>query len=289
VLVMYIFGLCFLQATTAYLVETPLDQADPFTVEAAIEHWGSIFKCMMSLYMAITGGSDWAPLAEPLLEIGEAYYFLFLFYIALLSFAILNVLTGIFAEQATEVRKADQENIIHEEMERDQSCKKDIRRLFNEIDKDRSGSVVWSEFTAFLENDDAWAARVRAFFRTLEIEMSSAKELFQLMEEKSKGGRIRCDDFIESCVRYKGNAKMIDVTALQHDTRTFSKQLAIFMLYTEERFNSMFESLVPGLDENPVYPLMKRLKNGRCPVMYGEKAQHAKLLVQATVSRTLGQ
>merc|ERR550532_3897702 len=108
-LVMYTFGLAFLQATTAHLQDNG-GQAEP----DLFKYWGSLGSCCVTLYMAVTGGADWAPLAEPLSQVGILYHYLFLFYIALLTFAILNILTGIFAKAAMDVRQQDQENVLQE-------------------------------------------------------------------------------------------------------------------------------------------------------------------------------
>ena len=58
-----------------------------------LEYWGSVFRCMRSLFQAITGGDDWTIFADPLTGAGYHYYLLFMFYIAFITFSVLNVLT----------------------------------------------------------------------------------------------------------------------------------------------------------------------------------------------------
>merc|ERR1719230_649343 len=97
VLILYLFGLVFMQATTGYLERA---DADAETSEKLLRNWGTVFKALTSLYMAITGGDDWANIGDPLRKVGDHYYVIFLFYISVLFFAILNIVTGIFLQNA---------------------------------------------------------------------------------------------------------------------------------------------------------------------------------------------
>ena len=91
-LMLYIFGVIFLSAVRQVLTE---DNLNPYLTDAEkaelISNWGSVAGCMLSPYMAITGGEAYA-LGEPLKHAGDHFYLLYLFYIAFLSFAVLNVL-----------------------------------------------------------------------------------------------------------------------------------------------------------------------------------------------------
>mmetsp|Transcript_10237 Transcript_10237/g.19450 ORF Transcript_10237/g.19450 Transcript_10237/m.19450 type:complete len:608 (-) Transcript_10237:91-1914(-) len=263
-LVMYVFGLVFLQAATAYLSETPKQKLDKDTVSGIEEFWGDLGTSILTLYMVITGGYDWADIAEPLKKAGEIYYILFLLYVAALTFAILNILTGIFAEAAMKIRQRDHENVTHEEMTRDKSAENDIRRLFQKLDADHSGAIMWEEFKSHLNNRE-----VRAFFNTLEIEASNAEDLFHLLGNGEN--KVTCDAFIHGCKRYKGAARSLDILALAHETRRFSSDMDLFMQFFEEKCYTLQRALTGSPAPLTVQPLEPRFAVAGCKQQKKEK------------------
>merc|ERR550532_3496428 len=177
-LIMYIFGICFLQAVTAHLQETePLVLQKTSVEEDIMEHWGSVETSMRTLLMAITGGNDWKELAAPLWQVGAHYYILFLFYIAFIVFAVLNLLTGIFVDQAMQMAALDRDNVIHEALEKEDSFARNMRDLFASVDADQSGQITWKEF-----NTHAKDKNVQRYFAAMELDVSDAKQLFTLLD-----------------------------------------------------------------------------------------------------------
>merc|ERR1712151_289020 len=133
-LVQYIFGLCFLQAVSTYLSETKPENVDP-EVHAAIEkYWSSVYASLVTLYMAVTGGSDWEPLADPIRLSGWLYYWLFLFYIAFCMITVLNVLTGMIVDSTMEASESDEKD--HEVEFADHEYVTKIRQFFGRSDVD---------------------------------------------------------------------------------------------------------------------------------------------------------
>jgi hypothetical protein len=199
---------------------------------------------------------------------GELYYVLFLLYVATLTFAILNILTGVFAEEAMKVRQGDQENVIYEEMNRDKSVVKDIGKLFARLDADGSGSISWDEFEGYLERRE-----VKAFFSTLDIDASNAKELFDLLGNGKR--RVGCQAFINGCTKYKGFAKSIDILSMSHETKKFSEDLTIFMKYVEEKCYVVKRALTGSPAPLPVQSLDGRFAAAGCKQPKKEKSASA--------------
>merc|ERR1719149_373861 len=115
-IMMYMFGLCFLNAITVFLNDNK--DIEPPVMEGITLYWSSVPQAMMTLFWAVTGGADWEPLAGPIRTADGFFYSLFFFYIAFAAFAVLNVLTGMFVMQADEVAQADEENVVGELMNR---------------------------------------------------------------------------------------------------------------------------------------------------------------------------
>merc|ERR1719188_2345329 len=114
---MYIFALFFVQSLAGYLADTPNVVDDEETFEGIKSYWDSVPQAAVTLYMAVSGGSDWEPLAAPLKNAGTGYYCVFLFYIAFSMVSLLNVVTGMFVDTAMKVSENDGQEVLEEIME----------------------------------------------------------------------------------------------------------------------------------------------------------------------------
>merc|ERR1712110_916982 len=63
-IVLYVFGVIFLQGYQGYLASP--DMYNAVHDEDLRKYWGSIWSAMLTLYSAITGGYDWNDIARPL-------------------------------------------------------------------------------------------------------------------------------------------------------------------------------------------------------------------------------
>merc|ERR1719487_1045274 len=88
---------------------------------------------MESLYMACTGGEDWRAFSEPLKDAGQLYYFTFIFFIAFVSLAVLNMLTGIFTEKAIRVASSDKAGVLLEHLQNEREMVEELCRTFLSI------------------------------------------------------------------------------------------------------------------------------------------------------------
>merc|ERR1712224_1103968 len=86
--VSYMFGIALLQASTDYLRTN--EGAPPNVRSRIYYYWGSVMKAMGSLYMSSLGGEDWIRIVEPLAHVGGFFYCLFVLYIAIFAFVIMN-------------------------------------------------------------------------------------------------------------------------------------------------------------------------------------------------------
>jgi len=236
-LIMYIFGICFLQAVTGHLQETEPLELQKTSIEVDIfMWWGSVETSMGTLLMAITGGNDWKYLAEPLWQVGGLYYGLFLFYICFIVFAVLNVLTGIFVDQAMQMAKLDRDNVIQEALSKEENFARNMRDVFAIVDKDGSDMITWSEFKKHI-NDQ----RVQSYFAAMDLAVSDAKQLFMLLDNNGSN-TIELGEFIGGCTRLKGGAKSMDLITLMEDNKHSMGQIGIFMGFVKDSFDAILRS-----------------------------------------------
>merc|ERR1719316_978019 len=99
--------------------------------------FGSVLLSTYSLYKAMSGGADWGDVAQPLEDrISVLFAPFFCIYIAFAVFAVLNVVTGVFVNEAMVMASRDQELVIQEQLSQEGNEIDDFTRMFEEADTD---------------------------------------------------------------------------------------------------------------------------------------------------------
>merc|ERR1712176_831694 len=96
-------------------------------------------------------------------------------------------------------------------------------------DLDKSGTLSWEEFRAHLENQ-----KVRAYFQTLDLDVSQAHVLFALLDADGSN-QVTIDEFLDGCMRLKGQAKSIDLNMLLYMNKKVFDQISLFMRCYEQK------------------------------------------------------
>merc|ERR1719230_2191248 len=109
--VTFIFGLCFVQATTDYIREQG-DSVHSEVKDFLFVHWGSVSIAMYSLFATALGGFDWDPVATSLHDMDPVMFYLFLFFVSFFFCVITNTLTSLFVEATMHNSAKDHQAII---------------------------------------------------------------------------------------------------------------------------------------------------------------------------------
>merc|ERR1712232_258381 len=115
-LLFYMFGIGFTVAVTSHL-----EAVDTWTSserQALLDYFGTLDRSMLSLYMSMSGGNSWDVYYTALEPLPGFYRFLFLVFITLAVFAVVNIVTGVFVENAMQSSVSDRENIVTDELEK---------------------------------------------------------------------------------------------------------------------------------------------------------------------------
>merc|ERR1711862_592189 len=101
-------------------------------------NWDGLLVSMRSLVYSITGGKDWAYLAGPfwLTHHGPLHGMLYVAFIVLTVFGLLNMLVATFAKEAADILTWDHEIVLDHERAIDSAIEKQYRHLFGLIDRD---------------------------------------------------------------------------------------------------------------------------------------------------------
>lgn len=185
-------------------------EANSQQVEALEVHFGSLGSTMLSMFMSITAGVDWAEVCTPLMEqISPWMAPLFATYIAFSLLAMLNVVTGVFVESVLKSQATD----------RDLFMVSNARELFQSLEGGMCSNMTWETFESKLD-----APQMQAFLKAIDVDPSEARGLFKLLDLDGSG-EVSADEFLNGALRLRGAAKALDVALLIQEVRNIERQI----------------------------------------------------------------
>lgn len=237
-LVVFLFACAFTQAVS--VLRSEAEDIDDIDSQLMI-YWSSLPRSMFTLFKAITGGLSWDEVVEPLSDAGELSVALFVVYISFVQLAVLNVLTGVFCQNAIDSAKHDQELVTQAVLSTKEMYIRQVHQIFKDIDTDQSGTLTIQEFEKHLSNE-----HVKAYFDALELDASDIWVLFKLMDNNG-AHEIDSEEFVSSCLRLKGAAKGLDLARLAWDHSYMSKRLHRFIRRTDDSIQTLSKRLTEVL------------------------------------------
>jgi len=200
-LVTYVFGVTFMQLSAAHL--TGSNGQDSLL----ITYYGTLSRTILTLFMTISGGMLWNEALRPLSEIHWVVDILFLFYIFSTVFCCLNIMTGIFVDNAQVSKKTD-ETVVRQEWEKERrQWIADAAELFYKVDSDDTGEVTKTKLTSNLYTD-----KVQTLLRKLGIHADgyTPSELWELMDLGGSGTGMQAE-FAHAVRQMMGQGRGIDI------------------------------------------------------------------------------
>lgn len=204
-----------MQQVTDFLVESPSANFN----DKLSEQWGSIFASSYTLYMVMSGGVSWKDVSEPLLDMHWIHGLALFFYVFFTLFVVTNIITSIFVDTALQSTAQDREEVIQRNLRNRDVLLAQMTNIFEEADEHGSGAVSFETFQRHMHDE-----RVRAYLRSVELDVTEARSLFLLLDTDGSGS-INITEFVFGCMRLKGPARSIDLAILMHDSRLLHELL----------------------------------------------------------------
>jgi len=186
--------------------------SDEETVAFLFEYFGSLWLGMYTLFKCITGGMDWETVSDPLRRISPLLVVAFCLYVALGTLCMLNLITAVFLETATNKSKTmfKREAVMDDMSNRIQwtvNTKALFKSVLHGVDTERNGrddsdpheSVSLLQFKSLLWTNP----RVMAHLAKDGLHMYSAGDIFNIIDDNGDG-TIDLNEFVVGLHRLKG-------------------------------------------------------------------------------------
>eukprot|EP00930_Biecheleria_cincta_P025924 TRINITY_DN18374_c0_g1_i1.p1 TRINITY_DN18374_c0_g1~~TRINITY_DN18374_c0_g1_i1.p1 ORF type:complete len:808 (+),score=176.48 TRINITY_DN18374_c0_g1_i1:194-2425(+) len=222
-LVMFTIGVTIMQIATVFVEGNRDDALQAQTIADLKEYYGSLLRTILTLYMAIAGGIDWRDSVVPLREIHIVMELLVSGYVFFTTFCCLNIVTGIFVDNAKALKMADEEAMFQEALAERRRWISEVADLFSKVGNTSKGCESFDFETFKMKMHDI---RVQTIFRKLgiNVDTTSAEELWEILDTDNSGN-IDQEEFANGIKHFHGDAKSIDVYRLRRDGKKFSKQI----------------------------------------------------------------
>jgi len=247
-LILYLHTVIILQGLIFKLRNNPESTADPAFMDDVTNLYGSVWVSLFTLLGSITGGIDWIEATACLQEIGLTFRVIYCFFIFFTVIGVLNVLTGVFVERASELCGLDKDLVIQNQLKRNQTFLTEMTKLFKEANVSNTGTLGWHEFRDYLQDE-----RAQAFFATQQLDSFDARTLFDVLNSGGLDHEISMDEFIVGCQRLKGQARSVELIAVLNETRSINKKLRQVLydggtrqsIYSTGDFDSLLLPMTP--------------------------------------------
>jgi len=218
----YMFALLFTSATSEYIASLQsmqLSSQQSGLLQNLNNSFGTLTITMRTLYESVTGGHDWGATADLLRDLHGFWLFLFLFYQFFSTFALMNVVTGVFCNGAIEGAQQDHTEVLEAHVASAQVYVNRFKALFRHIDTDHNGIISVEELEAHLDDEE-----VQAYFLSMDIQPHEAWTLLTILATENSS-EIDFEEFILSCMRFRGNARAVDLASISYQNKDVKKRL----------------------------------------------------------------
>lgn len=238
-LMIFVFAVWFTTNATFYLREYA-DSSSPTWYEDLANsttqnvhdiknNFGTLGATTYSLLRSMLGGINWGILCDMLLKMDTISPMLFIFYILFTMLAVLNIVTGVFVDNAGAAAKTQRDYIIEKEREVKETYIRELQNLFWQMDDDGSGTLTAEEMQQLVKDPS-----MAAYFTALGFEPHDCVRLFTLLDTDSSG-TVDIEEFLDGCLRLKGFARSIDVHFIMVLIHRMQKQLQAGLNEPSER------------------------------------------------------
>ena len=135
--------------------------------------------------------------------------------------------TGVFCQSAIESAQNDHLTVAQSLIDDKESHITRMKALFTELGAEEVGVITYQMFEEKIRNPT-----VREYFETLGINVYDAWSFFKLLDADG-GGAVELEEFFLGCLRFRGQARAIEVGKVLQDQQWLIKNHGHFQSFVE--------------------------------------------------------
>jgi len=198
-----VVGMVASQLAQEYIIDTSKPESKR---EELFKYYGTFtrsFITMFEIHMA-----NWIRPCRVLMEtLGEFWGSLFVFYRAIVGFAVMSVISAVFVQQTMSVVQNDNDIMILKKQKEATMFNNKLKQMFAALDQNEDGMLSRAEFDLVTRDEE-----LKIWMSALDIEPDDLEGLFNLLD--TGDGMVSMEEFLMGATRVRGNAKSIDMVHL---------------------------------------------------------------------------
>lgn len=207
-----------------------------------IKFWGSVLRSMLTLFL-ISTLEGWEDVTRPIVEARPYYAFIFLFFIAIAAFGVLNIVVGVITESTFKIARTSEKAEMKKRLKAERRAASSLRAAFDVIDADGRGTISEGEFEKALKQNQS----IRDLLQELHVPKSELREIFSVMDPDGSG-EVDVEEFIKGFMKIKEHNSATEqlgaylrIQAMQ----TTHNELASYMAEFRRSQDRLAELLLP--------------------------------------------
>jgi len=195
-------------------------------VSSVQKNFGSVSAAVLSLFEAISGGTDWADFYDIVKKSGDLNSTIFLVYIFVVWLSVTNIIMSIFIDKAMKLAQPDMDDRLLAKRKGDLQHVRDIKKIFHSMDENQSGTLSVEELRQCMQD-----VRMASYFDMIGLDIRDAEAFITMLTSMSGSDEVDVHTFVSGWLRLKGPATSLDLCTMQYQTQlseiTVRKELAL--------------------------------------------------------------
>jgi len=195
-------------------------------------YFGSVHASLYTTFAAMAGGYQWAEIVMFMEQMGWVYQTMFVTFMALFTFCMMNIITGIFVDNAL---RADEELLSDRKFQEEQDHCASLTTVFEQNLKstNHAGMITLPDFVEMADHPElTW------FLRELRIPVREAGTLFHLLDTNETRA-LEIHECVHGLLRLKGQSTALDMRTLMHEIADMNHLLKDYTTFAKRIFSSL--------------------------------------------------
>eukprot|EP00927_Polykrikos_kofoidii_P053906 TRINITY_DN48429_c0_g1_i1.p1 TRINITY_DN48429_c0_g1~~TRINITY_DN48429_c0_g1_i1.p1 ORF type:complete len:598 (-),score=74.44 TRINITY_DN48429_c0_g1_i1:34-1827(-) len=181
--------------------------------------FGGVITTLYTLFLSVLGGIDWGEAADPLFAIHPMLGLAYSMYVSFSILCVLNVVTGVFVENANRTAAKTDEEVLVERVELRRGYLEEATALIRSLSQDPF--IREKHFTDLLG-----VIEFQTILHKLDVQLDphNASNLFRMIDFDGTG-LMDADELMSRIDQLHGDARSIDIMRLLHTSKSLHKKV----------------------------------------------------------------